>query len=227
MRLGVPKEIKVHEYRVGMTPASVREVVEHGHSVILQADAGAAIDFDDDSYRAAGDSVVDSAEEVFASADMIVKVKEPQPEEIALLRPDQTLFTYLHLAPDAAQTKGLIDSGCIAIAYETVTDQRGGLPLLAPMSEVAGRLSAQVGAHCLALEPRGRGVSLGGVPGLSPGDAAVHRGLRAGAHPAPRAAPAAVPPPRLPHHHPQRPQCRSTQYHYHPWGSIEECVRCY
>jgi alanine dehydrogenase len=182
MRLGVPKEIKVHEYRVGMTPASVREVVEHGHSVILQAEAGAAIDFDDDSYRAAGASVVDSAEEVFASADMIVKVKGPQPEEIALLRPDQTLFTYLHLAPDAAQTKGLIDSGCIAIAYETVTDQRGGLPLLAPMSEVAGRLSVQVGAHCLEMEPGGRGVLLGGVPGVPSGKVVVIGGGVVGAN---------------------------------------------
>ena len=173
MHLGVPKEIKVHEYRVGMTPASVREVVEHGHSVTVQANAGEAIGFDDDDFRAAGAEMVDSAEAVFAAAEMIVKVKEPQPAEIAMLREGQILFTYLHLAPDVAQTRGLLDSGCIGIAYETVTDARGGLPLLAPMSEVAGRMSIQAGAHCLEMEPGGRGVLLGGVPGVPSGKVVV------------------------------------------------------
>jgi len=173
MHLGVPKEIKVHEYRVGMTPASVREVIDHGHSVTVQSHAGEAIGFEDDDYRTIGADMVDSAAEVFAVADMIVKVKEPQPQEIAMLRAGQILFTYLHLAPDVAQTKGLMDSGCIAIAYETVTDRRGGLPLLAPMSEVAGRMSVQAGAHCLEMEPGGRGVLLGGVPGVPSGKVVV------------------------------------------------------
>jgi len=173
MHLGVPKEIKVHEYRVGMTPASVREVIDHGHSVTVQTKAGDAIGFSDEDFQAAGAGIVDSAEDVFATAEMIVKVKEPQAQEIAMLRQDQILFTYLHLAPDAAQTKGLLDSGCIGIAYETVTDQRGGLPLLAPMSEVAGRMSIQAGAHCLEMEPGGRGVLLGGVPGVPSGKVVV------------------------------------------------------
>jgi alanine dehydrogenase len=173
MHLGVPKEIKVHEYRVGMTPASVREVVDHGHSVTVQTKAGDAIGFSDEDFQAAGAEIVESAEEVFATAEMIVKVKEPQAQEIAMLRQDQILFTYLHLAPDAAQTKGLLDSGCIGIAYETVTDQHGGLPLLAPMSEVAGRMSIQAGAHCLEMEPGGRGVLLGGVPGVPSGKVVV------------------------------------------------------
>ena len=173
MLLGVPKEIKVHEYRVGMTPASVREVIHHGHQAIVQTNAGHAIGLEDADYVAAGATIVDSAEEVFARAEMIVKVKEPQAVEIAMLRPGQILFTYLHLAPDAAQTKGLIDSGCVAIAYETVTDAKGGLPLLAPMSEVAGRMSIQAGAHCLEMEPGGRGVLLGGVPGVASGKVVV------------------------------------------------------
>ena len=173
MHLGVPKEIKVHEYRVGMTPASVREVIHHGHQVTVQTMAGHAIGLEDDDYRAAGANIVDTAAEVFAIVDMIVKVKEPQAAEIAMLRKGQILFTYLHLAPDPEQTKGLIDSGCIAIAYETVTDARGTLPLLAPMSEVAGRMSIQAGAHCLEMEPGGRGVLLGGVPGVPSGKVVV------------------------------------------------------
>ena len=173
MLIGVPKEIKTHEYRVGLTPSSVRELVHHGHQAIVQTKAGHAIGLDDAMYRAAGADIVDSAEEVFARADMVVKVKEPQAGECKMLRPGQVLFTYLHLAPDPEQTQGLIDSGCIAIAYETVTDDRGGLPLLAPMSEVAGRMSIQAGAHCLELEQGGRGVLLGGVPGVAPGRVVV------------------------------------------------------
>ena len=167
MLIGVPKEIKVHEYRVGLTPASVYELIHHGHDVIVQTNAGHAIDLDDDQYSNVGAAIVDSAEEVFARADMVVKVKEPQPAERKMLREGQLLFTYLHLAPDPEQTKGLIESGCIAIAYETVTDSHGGLPLLAPMSEVAGRMSIQAGAHCLELEQGGRGMLLGGVPGVA------------------------------------------------------------
>ena len=167
MLIGVPKEIKVHEYRVGMTPSSVYELIHHGHEVIVQTNAGHAIGLDDDDYRATGAAIVDSAEEVFARADMVIKVKEPQANECKMLREGQVLFTYLHLAPDPKQTKGLIESGCIAIAYETVTDIHGGLPLLAPMSEVAGRMSIQAGAHCLEMEQGGRGMLLGGVPGVS------------------------------------------------------------
>ena len=148
MRIGVPKEIKVHEYRVGMTPAAVREAVHHGHEVLVQKGAGFGIGLFDEQYAAAGAKIADTAEEVFASADMIVKVKEPQPSELKQLREGQILFTYLHLAPDPEQARGLVESGCIAIAYETVTDHRGGLPLLAPMSEVAGRMSIQAGAAC-------------------------------------------------------------------------------
>ena len=143
MRIGVPKEIKNHEYRVGMTPASVREAIRHGHSVLVQTNAAARQGFSDEDYRKAGAAVADTAEEVFANADLIVKVKEPQAEEIKRLKEGQTLFTYLHLAPDPAQTKALLASGATAIAYETVTSARGGLPLLAPMSEVAGRMSVQ------------------------------------------------------------------------------------
>ncbi len=167
MLIGVPKEIKVHEYRVGLTPSSVYELINHGHDAIVQSNAGHAIGLDDDEYRGAGAAIVDSAEEVFARADMVVKVKEPQPAECKMLRQGQLLFTYLHLAPDPEQTMGLIDSGCIAIAYETVTDDHGGLPLLAPMSEVAGRMSIQAGAHCLEMEQGGCGMLLGGVPGVS------------------------------------------------------------
>ncbi len=166
MLVGVPKEVKVHEYRVGLVPASVRELVHHGHQVMVQRDAGTGIGCEDEAYEAAGARIVESADEVFAEADMIVKVKEPQPAEYRKLRKGQVLFTYLHLAPDLAQTKGLMESGSIAIAYETVTNARGGLPLLAPMSEVAGRMSVQVGAHCLEKEQGGSGMLLGGVPGV-------------------------------------------------------------
>lgn len=166
MIVGVPKEIKTEENRIGLTPASVRELIHHGHQVMVQSGGGAGIGIHDDAYRAAGASVVDSAEEIFASAEMIVKVKEPQPSEYPLLREDQVLFTYLHLAPDPRQTEALVKSGCIAIAYETVTDSQGGLPLLAPMSEVAGRMATQVGAHCLERLQGGAGMLLGGVPGV-------------------------------------------------------------
>jgi len=167
MLIGVPKEIKTHEYRVGLVPGSVRELIVHGHKVLVETGAGAGIGFSDDDYRAAGAEIAGGAKVVFAAADMIVKVKEPQPEEIAALRKGQILFTYLHLAADKAQTDGLIRSGATCIAYETVTDVRGGLPLLAPMSEVAGRMSVQVGAHCLEKEQGGAGVLLGGVPGVA------------------------------------------------------------
>lgn len=166
MRIGVPKEIKVHEYRVGMTPSAVREAVHHGHEVLVQKGAGFGIGLFDEQYVAAGARIVDTAEEIFASADMVVKVKEPQPSEWKMLRENQILFTYLHLAPDPDQARGLMESGCVAIAYETVTDSRGGLPLLAPMSEVAGRMSIQAGAHCLEIAQGGRGMLLGGVPGV-------------------------------------------------------------
>jgi alanine dehydrogenase len=167
MLVGVPKEIKTHEYRVGLVPGSVRELVLHGHKVLVETGAGAGIGFADDAYRAAGAEIAPDARSVFAAADMIVKVKEPQPSEIAMLRKGQILFTYLHLAADKAQTEGLIKSGATCIAYETVTDARGGLPLLAPMSEVAGRMSVQVGAHCLEKEQGGAGILLGGVPGVA------------------------------------------------------------
>ncbi len=166
MLIGVPKEIKNHEYRVGLTPASVRELVHHGHGVLVQAGAGAEIGLDDALYAAAGAEIVPDAAAVFARAGMVVKVKEPQPAECRLLRDGQLLFTYLHLAPDPPQTRLLMESGATAIAYETVTDARGGLPLLAPMSEVAGRMSVQAGAHCLEKAQGGRGVLLGGVPGV-------------------------------------------------------------
>jgi alanine dehydrogenase len=169
MRIGVPKEIKVHEYRVGLTAGSVRELVAHGHEVIVEADAGDAIGQTDRVYAAAGAGIVDGPEEVFARAEMIVKVKEPLAEERARLREGQVLFTYLHLAPDPDQAKDLLASGCVAIAYETVTDARGGLPLLAPMSAVAGRMSIQAGAHSLELAQGGSGVLLPGVPGVAPG----------------------------------------------------------
>src|SRR5215831_7636160 len=166
MRIGVPKEIKNNEFRVGMIPAAVRELTARGHTVFVETNAGDAIDLSDEIYARAGAKILPSAEDVFAQADMIVKVKEPQAEEIKRLRPGQTLFTYLHLAPDPEQTKGLLASGAIGIAYETVTDARGGLPLLAPMSEVAGRMSIQAGARCLEMEAGGRGQLLGGVPGV-------------------------------------------------------------
>jgi alanine dehydrogenase len=166
MRIGVPKEIKNHEYRVGMIPAAVRELTARGHEVYVETMAGEAIGLHDENYTRVGAKVLPSADDVFATADMIVKVKEPQAAEIKRLRPGQTLFTYLHLAPDPEQTKGLLDSGAICIAYETVTDNRGGLPLLAPMSEVAGRMSIQAGAHSLEIAQGGRGQLLGGVPGV-------------------------------------------------------------
>jgi alanine dehydrogenase len=173
MRVGVPKEIKVHEYRVGLTPASVAELTAAGHDVIVETNAGRGIDFDDQAYVAAGATIAGSAAEVFASSDMIVKVKEPQAQEIALLEPRHLLFTYLHLAPDPEQAKGLIESGATCIAYETVTARDGSLPLLKPMSEVAGRMSIQVGAHYLEKEQGGRGVLLGGVPGVAPARVAI------------------------------------------------------
>jgi alanine dehydrogenase len=166
MRVGVPKEIKSNENRVGLVPGSVRELVHHGHSVVVETKAGYNIGFEDQDYRNAGATIVNDAAEVFANADMIVKVKEPQAVEIEKLTERHTLFTYLHLAPDPAQAKGLIKSGATAIAYETVTNDRGGLPLLSPMSEVAGRMSIQVGAHCLEKRQGGMGVLLGGVPGV-------------------------------------------------------------
>jgi alanine dehydrogenase len=168
MLIGVPKEIKNHEYRVGLTPASVREIVGHGHSVIVQSTAGGGIGASDQDYEAAGATVLPSAEEVFARAEMVVKVKEPQAAERRQLRRGQVLFTYLHLAPDPEQAKDLVDSGATAIAYETITSAGGGLPLLAPMSEVAGRMSVQAGAHCLEKAQGGMGVLLGGVPGVPP-----------------------------------------------------------
>jgi len=173
MQIGVPKEIKNHEYRVGLTPASVREFVAHGHAVLVQAGAGAAIGLDDAQYRAAGATLADSAQEVFAKADMIVKVKEPQPQECAMLRPGQLLYTYLHLAPDPEQTAALVKSGAVCVAYETITGANGGLPLLAPMSEVAGRMSIQAGAAHLEKSKGGMGVLLGGVPGVAPGQVVI------------------------------------------------------
>jgi alanine dehydrogenase len=173
VKIGVPKETKTHEYRVGLTPAGVRELALHGHQVTVEHNAASGIGISDDAYRAAGATVVDSAAEVFATTDLIVKVKEPQPAEIAMLRPGQVLFTYLHLAADRAQTRGLMNAGATCIAYETVTDPSGALPLLAPMSEVAGRMSVQVGAHCLEKEQGGAGVLLGGVPGVAPAKVVV------------------------------------------------------
>ncbi|MBG19659.1 MAG: alanine dehydrogenase [Rhizobiales bacterium] len=173
MRVGCPKEIKNHEYRVGLTPGAVREYVAHGHEVIIETGAGAGIGADDAAYKAAGASIAATAADVFQKSDMIVKVKEPQPVEWAMLREGQLLYTYLHLAPDPEQTKGLISSGATCVAYETVTDARGGLPLLAPMSEVAGRLAIQAGATALQKANGGRGVLLGGVPGVLPGKITV------------------------------------------------------
>jgi alanine dehydrogenase len=166
MLIGVPKEIKTHEYRVGLIPASVRELVLHGHQVTVQAGAGAGIGIDDQAYRTAGAAIAATAEEIFSLAEMIVKVKEPQAPEYRLLREEQVLFTYLHLAADLPQTEGLLQSGCVAIAYETVTDRLGRLPLLQPMSEVAGRMSVQVGARLLEKMQGGAGILIGGVPGV-------------------------------------------------------------
>jgi alanine dehydrogenase len=173
MLIGVPKEIKNHEYRVGLTPTSVRELARHGHKLWVQAQAGAGIGATDSDYEKAGAMIIPSADEIFAKADMIVKVKEPQAKERKLLREGQILYTYLHLAPDPEQTKDLVKSGAVCIAYETVTNARGGLPLLAPMSQVAGRMSVQSGAHCLEKVQGGRGVLLGGVPGVAPGKVVI------------------------------------------------------
>jgi alanine dehydrogenase len=173
MKVGVPKEIKNHEYRVGLTPASVRELTAHGHHVLVQTGAGAGIGLSDELYRAAGATLVADAQQVFAQADMIVKVKEPQPQECAMLRDGQILYTYLHLAPDPEQTAALIKSGAICIAYETITGPGGGLPLLAPMSEVAGRMAVQAGAAHLEKSKGGMGVLLGGVPGVAAAHVAI------------------------------------------------------
>jgi alanine dehydrogenase len=173
MEIGVPKEIKTHEYRVGLTPAGARELVQNGHQVVVEHDAGAGIGCDDEAYRVVGATIAETAKALFDTAGLIVKVKEPQPEEIALLRRGQILFTYLHLAADKAQTLGLMKSGATCIAYETVTDRAGTLPLLAPMSEVAGRMAVQVGAHCLEREQGGAGILLGGVPGVPPAKVVV------------------------------------------------------
>jgi len=170
MHIGVPKEIKNHEYRAGLTPGSVKELTARGHNVTIETTLGAGVGIADDEYISAGAQVAKTAPEIFAAADMIVKVKEPQPSECAMLRPKQILFTYLHLAPDAAQTEALLKSGCSAIAYETVQTANGRLPLLTPMSEVAGRLAIQVGAHYLERAQGGRGILLGGVPGVAPAD---------------------------------------------------------
>lgn len=168
MKIGTVKEIKVHEYRVGLTPSSVSVLTNQGHEVFIETNAGQGIGFSDLDYKESGATICNTPEEVFAKAELIVKVKEPQPSEIKYLKPHHILFTFLHLAPDPAQTEGLIKSGCMAIAYETVTDDSGRLPLLAPMSEVAGKLSIQMGAHCLEKSQGGNGILLGGVPGVSP-----------------------------------------------------------
>lgn len=173
MRIGTPREIKVHEYRVGLTPAGVRELRAHGHQVMIEADAGAGIGLSDEMFRAAGAEIVGTADEIFERAEMVIKVKEPQAVECQRLREDQILFTYLHLAPDPEQTQALLKSGCVAIAYETVADGKGGLPLLAPMSEVAGRMSIQAGAHAMEKAQGGNGVLLGGVPGVTPAEVVV------------------------------------------------------
>ena len=173
MLIGVPKEIKNHEYRVGLTPAGARELSARGHQVLIERDAGAGIGLANEAYEAAGASIVGTAAEVYGRADMVIKVKEPQPVECAMLRPGQVLYAYLHLAPDPEQTRALLASGCTAIAYETVTDNHGGLPLLAPMIEVAGRMSIQAGAHALEKAQGGSGVLLGGVPGVKPAEVLV------------------------------------------------------
>ena len=182
MRVGVPSEIKVHEYRVGLTPGAVREYVAHGHQVVVQSGAGAGIMASDDAYRAAGAEIAATAAEIFAGCDMVVKVKEPQPNEWVQLRRGQLLFTYLHLAPDPEQAKGLIASGCTAIAYETVTDDRGTLPLLAPMSEVAGRLAIEAAGQAMRRSEGGAGILLGGVPGVPAGRVTVLGGGVVGTH---------------------------------------------
>ena len=182
MRIGVPTEIKVHEYRVGLTPSAVREYVARGHEVMVQSGAGAGIMAGDEAYEKAGATIVKTAEEVFAKAEMVVKVKEPQPNEWVQLREGQLLFTYLHLAPDPEQAKGLVNSGCTAIAYETVTDDKGTLPLLAPMSEVAGRLAIEAAGEAMRRSEGGAGILLGGVPGVPAGRVTVLGGGVVGTH---------------------------------------------
>ncbi len=182
MLIGVPKEIKNHEYRVGMAPASVREAIKHGHQVVVETNAGVGIGVEDEAYRQIGAEVVDTAEEIFAHADMVVKVKEPQASERAMLREGQVLFTYLHLAPDPDQTRDLVNSGATCIAYETVTSPYGGLPLLAPMSKVAGRMSIQAGAYCLEQPHGGLGMLLGGVPGVDPAKVVILGAGMVGTH---------------------------------------------
>lgn len=182
MLIGVPREIKNHEYRVGLTPGSVRELVQHGHAVLVETRAGVGSGMHDADYTQAGADIAASAAEVFERAEMIVKVKEPQAKECTQLNGDQILFTYLHLAPDPEQTQALVKSGVTAIAYETVTDEQGGLPLLAPMSEVAGRLSIQAGAHCLEMAQGGAGILLGGVPGVAPAKVLILGGGVVGDH---------------------------------------------
>ncbi len=180
MHIGIPKEVKVHEYRVGMTPANVREAVAHGHDVFVQSDAAAHLGFSNLDYENAGARIEQTAEAVFEQAQLIVKVKEPQPKECALLRENHTLFTYLHLAANPDLARALMSSGATAIAYETVTSPTKGLPLLAPMSEVAGRLAVQAGAHCLEMEQGGRGILLGGAAGVAAADVVILGGGVAG-----------------------------------------------
>ena len=180
MRIGVPKEIKNEEYRAGLVPSSVYELTQIGHEVFVEKSLGLGIGFSDEEYIQAGAQILNTAEEVFQKSEMIVKVKEPQQSEVAMLQKGQILFTYLHLAPDRPQTVGLQKSGCVAIAYETVTSPYGGLPLLTPMSEVAGRMSIQVGAHCLEKQQKGRGILLGGVPGVFPAKVVIIGGGVAG-----------------------------------------------
>ncbi len=182
MKIGCPTEIKPQEFRVGMTPNAAQEAVAHGHDVIIQAGAGMGAGFTDEDYVAAGAAIIDTAEEIFATADMIVKVKEPQAVERAMLREGQTLFTYLHLAPDAEQTKDLVNSGATCIAYETVTDDKGGLPLLAPMSKVAGRMSIQAAANYLQAPNGGAGLLIGGVPGVPSAKVVIIGGGVVGQH---------------------------------------------
>jgi len=182
MRIGVPREIKASEYRVGLTPASVREVVMHGHEVLVEQGAGQGIGVTDETWAKVGATLCDTAADVFAGAEMVVKVKEPQPGEVAMLRPGQVLFTYLHLAADAELTRALAATGVVGIAYETVTSPEGALPLLAPMSEVAGRLSIQAGARCLEKPMGGAGILLGGVPGVAPAEVVVLGGGVVGSH---------------------------------------------
>ncbi len=180
MLIGVPKEIKTHEYRVGLIPSSTRELTHHGHQIVVESGAGTGIGMSDEDYKRTGAEIVATAAEVFARADMVVKVKEPQAPEVDHLRAGQLLFTYLHLAAEPELAAGLLQSGCVAIAYETVTGPRGGLPLLAPMSEVAGRMSIQVGAHCLEKEQQGRGILLGGVAGVPAANVVILGGGVAG-----------------------------------------------